>query len=209
MPDAPWYGALLACRACNCRREAKQVVPGVGPSDAEIAFVGLNPGYEEDRDGRPFVGRSGDELDVWLRTLMLDRSKVFVTNTCKCHTEKDRKPLTSEIGICSDLWLRRELQFLSGLKVVVALGAVAREALLGRTRESFGLLDGWQQEATFEGRTLRVFPVPHPAYFLRMPHLRTQFLTVTLPSIAEAIRREVPDVYGRAASRSTRFASVG
>jgi uracil-DNA glycosylase family 4 len=80
----PWLDTLLACRACSARDEARRVVPGGGPLDAEIAIIGQNPGEDEDAMGVAFVGRPGAELDVWLEKLQLDRDKVMVTNAVKC-----------------------------------------------------------------------------------------------------------------------------
>ena len=85
-------------------------MPGAGPLDAGIAFIGQNPGTDEDDAGIPFVGESGHMLDRWIRVLGLRRDRLLITNAVKCHTDRNRKPRKREMDTCQDAWLRRELE---------------------------------------------------------------------------------------------------
>lgn len=199
--DLPWYPSMKACTLCSCRQEARQVVPGAGVIDAEIMVLGRNPGKDEDRQGFPFVGKGGAELDVWLDKLGLDRGKILVTNLVKCHTSKDRPPTVSEITTCGEAWLRKELAELTKLQVVIPLGAEAAKYLLGDHATSPGKLQAYAERVQLadSGRVLHVLPIAHPAYFLRSTSKKFQLYNSVLPSYKAYLRQEVPDVYERSA----------
>lgn len=199
--DLPWYRELKGCAACGCRGEAKQVVPGIGAVAAELMVLGRNPGKDEDKSGFPLVGRSGSELDVWLDKLGLDRGKLVITNLVKCHTAKDRTPNVAEIQTCAGLWLRRELQALPALRVILPLGVEATKFLLGDRGASPGKLTAYAERIEVEGRQFHVLPVAHPTFLLRAAGKKTQLYTSVLPRIREYLRRELPDVYERSAAR--------
>ncbi len=197
--EAPWYGALKACTACTCRPEAKQVVPGVGLRDAEILILGRNPGKTEDKDGFPLIGKSGDELNVWLTKLGLDRNRVIVTNLVKCHTLKDRPPKRPEIETCSGLWLRQEIVYLHKVRVIVPLGVEATSFMLGEHGASPAKLQAYAEQIEIDGRRIHVIPLPHPSYLLRSKGKAQILYKAVLPKVREYLRREVPDAYERAA----------
>ena len=126
-----------SCQACPLWKDATQTVFGEGPPDAEIMFVGEQPGDREDREGRPFVGPAGLLLDRALAEAGVDRRRVYVTNTVKHFKFEPRgkrrlhkRPNASEIKICRR-WLFEEIQAI-GPRLIVALGATAAQGLAGR-----------------------------------------------------------------------------
>ena len=126
-----------SCQACLFWKDATQTVFGEGPPDAEIMFVGEQPGDREDREGRPFVGLAGLLLDRALAEAGVDRRRVYVTNAVKHFKFEPRgkrrlhkRPNASEIKICRR-WLFEEIQAI-GPRLIVALGATAAQGLAGR-----------------------------------------------------------------------------
>lgn len=141
IPDRPTLSkvsrAAEECRACSLWRNATQTVFGEGSAGAEVMFVGEQPGDREDVAGKPFVGPAGRLLDRALKDAGIDRRKVYVTNVVK-HFKFTRrgkrrihkKPAAEEIAACHP-WLRTELDLVKP-RILVALGATAAQALLGR-----------------------------------------------------------------------------
>jgi DNA polymerase len=142
--------AVQACRGCPLWRGATQAVFGEGPLKASIVLVGEQPGDREDREGRPFVGPAGRELDRALALAGIDRESTYVTNAVKHFKFRERgkrrihdKPTHAEAVACMP-WLERELELLKP-RALVALGATAAQGLLGRafrvTRQHGELID--------------------------------------------------------------------
>jgi DNA polymerase len=142
-PDTPTLEALReaaqGCRRCDLWRLGTQTVFGAGPSSAELMLVGEQPGDREDLEGEPFVGPAGGLLDGALDRAGIDRSTVYVTNAVKHFKWRPSaggkrrlhdKPSWTEIGACRP-WLEAEIAAV-GPKLVVALGATAAQALLGK-----------------------------------------------------------------------------
>jgi uracil-DNA glycosylase len=130
--------AAAGCRGCDLWVNATQTVFGEGPSKADVMLVGEQPGDQEDRQGHPVVGPSGQLLDAALEASGIDRNRVYVTNSVKHFKfvviERGRrlhkKPNAGEIRACNP-WLQEEIRLLRP-RVVVALGATAAQALLGK-----------------------------------------------------------------------------
>jgi uracil-DNA glycosylase family protein len=129
--------AAADCKACDLWRTGTQTVFGEGSGNAEIVFVGEQPGDKEDLAGRPFVGPAGQVLDEALELAGIDRSLAYVTNAVKHFKWTPRgkrrihqKPNAAELAACRP-WLDAELEAVQP-KVLVALGATAAQALLGR-----------------------------------------------------------------------------
>jgi DNA polymerase len=150
-------------------KDATQTVFGEGPPDAEIMFVGEQPGDREDREGRPFVGPAGLLLDRALAEAGVDRRRVYVTNTVKHFKFEPRgkrrlhkRPNASEIKICRR-WLFEEIQTI-GPRLIVALGATAAQGLAGRAipvqSNRGAVLD--------VANGLRVLVTIHPSALLRL-----------------------------------------
>jgi uracil-DNA glycosylase family protein len=130
--------AAAGCRGCSLYRNATQTVFGDGPATAEVVMVGEQPGDQEDRQGRPFVGPAGKLLDRALGDAGIDRRKVFITNVVK-HFKFERRgkrrihrrPAAEEVRACAP-WFRSELGVVKP-KALVALGATAAQDLFGRS----------------------------------------------------------------------------
>jgi DNA polymerase len=103
-------------------------VPGTGPADAKVMIVGEAPGFNEDMQGKPFVGAAGKLLDTLLAQIGLDRGTVYITNVLKCRPPQNRDPMPNEVEACS-LFLQRQLEWIRP-KVVLVLGRHALERLL-------------------------------------------------------------------------------
>jgi uracil-DNA glycosylase family protein len=130
--------AAAGCRGCSLYRNATQTVFGDGPARAEVVMVGEQPGDQEDRQGRPFVGPAGKLLDRAMGDAGIDRRKVFITNVVK-HFKFERRgkrrihrrPAAEEVRACAP-WFRSELEVVKP-KALVALGATAAQDLFGRS----------------------------------------------------------------------------
>lgn len=156
------------CRACPLWRTATQGVPGEGSAEGGVLFLGEAPGYNEDQQGRPFVGAAGQLLDELLAGIGLDRSKVFITNVVRHRPPENRDPLPAEIAAC-DAWTAKQLEALRP-RVVVTLGRFAMGKWL--PGESITRIHG--RPRVVGGIT--VFPMFHPAAALRSPSLRPQMV---------------------------------
>lgn len=158
------------CERCPALVESRsRIVNGVGPEDAELLFVGEGPGEQEDTDGEPFVGRSGDILDEVLRDYGLARDDVRITNCVKCRPPDNRDPKHTELANCRD-YLEAEIAAMDPT-VVVTLGKVPSEHLLDRsvtvTNEA-----GTVDRTTIGGLKQDVLVCVHPAASLYDPNQR-------------------------------------
>lgn len=159
-----------SCRACDLWVNATQTVFGEGASDADILFVGEQPGDREDLAGRPFVGPAGQILDKALKEAGIDRSRTYVTNAVKHFKFEPRgkrrlhkKPNAGEIDVCRR-WLLGEVMVLQP-RLLVALGVTAAQSLIGRT-----VAIGANRGRVFEtGHGVSVFVTVHPSSLLRAP----------------------------------------
>lgn len=157
---------IRACTLCPLHKGARQAVPGEGTAEAGILFLGEAPGYNEDVQGRPFVGAAGQLLDQLLAGIGLDRSKVFITNVVRHRPPENRDPLPDEIAAC-DVWFRAHVEALRP-KVVVTLGRFAMYKFL--PGESITRIHGKARRVA----GVTVFPMFHPAAALHQPSLRAE-----------------------------------
>lgn len=111
---------VSVCTLCELHHSRKNAVPGEGPPDAEIMFIGEGPGFHENEQGRPFVGAAGKLLDELLAKIDLKRSDVFIGNVVKCRPPGNRDPQPAELSACSG-YLERQIQAIDP-KVIVTLG---------------------------------------------------------------------------------------
>ncbi len=162
--------AVQGCRRCPLYQYATQPVFGEGPQDADLMFVGEQPGDQEDLQGQPFVGPAGKVFDAALAKVGIDRAGVYVTNAVKHFkfTPKGKRrihnrPDRGEIEACR-FWLDLERSFVTP-RIVVALGATAATSLLGKAVTISGTRG--QPIALEDGSTL--FVTVHPSYLLRLP----------------------------------------
>ncbi len=148
------------CRNCGLASTRNRAVPGEGGNALRILFVGEGPGAEEDRTGRPFVGRSGQLLDKILAAVSLTRNDIFITNIVKCRPPGNRDPHSEEVIACWP-YLDEQIKILRP-RVIVTLGAPAAKTLLDTT-EGIGRLRGRFHD--YHG--IPLLPTYHPAYLLR------------------------------------------
>jgi len=155
--------SAAGCARCGLAATRGRVVFGEGDPEAKIVFVGEAPGAEEDKTGRPFVGRAGQLLTKIIQAMGLKRADVYICNVLKCRPPGNRTPAPEEIHQCSP-YLREQLAVIRP-KVVAALGAPATRTLLD-TKEGISKLRG----RLFWYRGIPLMPTFHPAYLLRNPH---------------------------------------
>ena len=157
---------VAACKRCGLHKTRTNTVPGQGNAHPEIMFIGEAPGADEDAQGIPFVGRSGQLLTKMIEAMGYRREDVFIANIAKCRPPDNRKPTPLEMDTCLP-YLKRQIATLRP-KVIVALGATAVSGLLNL--EGISKLRGtWQ---VFEG--IDVMPTFHPAYLLRNPPMKRE-----------------------------------
>lgn len=158
---------LETFEGCNLRFTAKNLAFSDGNPDAEIMFVGEAPGREEDLEGRPFVGRSGQLLDRILAAIGLDRSRAYIANVIPWRPPGNRTPTPLETEICRP-FIERQIE-LCNPKVLVTLGGPSAKVVLHASEGIMRLRGKWQVHRTAGGREIPVMPTLHPAYLLRNP----------------------------------------
>lgn len=152
-----------ACVACGLSKSRTHVVFGEGNPDAKLMIVGEGPGEDEDLQGRPFVGRSGQLLDKILEAAGIPRQSIYIANIVKCRPPGNRVPEPLEAKTCTSLWLLKQIQLIKP-QIIIPLGATALEFFAGeklpitKVRGKF-----------FEWQGIQIFPMFHPAYLLRNP----------------------------------------
>ncbi|MDQ3936036.1 MAG: uracil-DNA glycosylase [Actinomycetota bacterium] len=157
------------CEQCCCGLGATRTkaVFGMGNADADLMFVGEAPGAEEDRQGKPFVGRAGKLLDQLLGEVGMDRREdVFVANVLKCRPPGNRDPQPDEIEACRP-YLERQIELIEPL-VICTLGNFATKLLSG-SPTGITRCCGTPQERELGGRPVTLYPLFHPAAALRTP----------------------------------------
>jgi uracil-DNA glycosylase len=176
--------ALDAFQGCGLKATATQLVFADGASDARIMLVGEAPGGDEDRIGRPFVGRAGQLLDRMLASIGLDRSKVYIANVVPWRPPGNRTPTPQETAACLP-FIRRQIA-LVGPRLLVSLGGSATQTLLGAKEGITRTRGAWRDYVGDDGRAIRTLPMFHPAYLLRQPGAKRQ-AWADLRKLAEAI----------------------
>ncbi|HSX58475.1 MAG TPA: uracil-DNA glycosylase [Candidatus Saccharimonadales bacterium] len=158
---------IRTCTLCPLYQGSTNAVPGEGPADAKLFFIGEGPGYYEDQSGRPFVGRAGKLLEETLSKIGLKREEVFIGNVVKHRPPENRDPLPNEIAACSG-WLDQQLAIINP-KVIVTLGRFSLAKFLGAEKISY--VHG---QARRVGNYI-VLPMYHPAAALRNGSLMREF----------------------------------
>jgi uracil-DNA glycosylase family 4 len=155
---------IRACTRCALGRSRTRAVPGEGPDNAVLMFIGEAPGFHEDKSGRPFVGAAGQFLEELLASIKMTREQVYIANVIKCRPPANREPLPEEILACQP-YLDRQVELI-GPRVIVTLGrySMARyfpdakiSAVHGKPRKIGGVL---------------YYPMFHPAAALHQPKYR-------------------------------------
>jgi uracil-DNA glycosylase family 4 len=146
-------GQILNCKRCRLWKDAENAVPGEGPGDANVMLVGQNPGEEEDRTGKPFVGKSGKFLETILHQNSIQRKNLFITNVVKHKTPNNRKPYADEIEACMP-YLTKQIETIKP-SIIVLMGKVA-----GQTPKQ---------------PNIKYIETYHPAAAMRFPKMRKKF----------------------------------
>ncbi|MQC26807.1 MAG: uracil-DNA glycosylase [Chloroflexi bacterium] len=180
-----------ACTLCELHHSRKQAVPGEGPADAEIVFIGEGPGFHENEQGRPFVGAAGKFLEELLASIALTREEVFITNVVKCRPPGNRDPQIEELQSCNG-YLERQIQAINP-RVIVTLGRFSLARFLPNAKIS-----------QVHGKAVRVrgrlvIPMYHPAAALHQPSLR---------SVVEADFAQLPGLMSAADVQETMLPSL-
>jgi uracil-DNA glycosylase family 4 len=158
------YEEIAICQRCDLAQSRKNPVPGEGPENAKIVFIGEGPGFHEDQQGRPFVGAAGQFLEELLEDIGLQRDEVYICNVIKCRPPGNRDPLPEEIDACRP-FLDRQLEIISPA-MIVTLGRFSLERFFpgarisqvhGQPRKRGGII---------------YYPMYHPAAALHQPRWR-------------------------------------
>ena len=155
---------VATCTRCMLHHSRKRAVPGEGPVDAQIMFIGEGPGFHENEQGRPFVGAAGKFLEELLASIGMRREQVFIGNVVKCRPPNNRDPLPDELAACSG-YLERQIQALNP-KVIVTLGRFS----MGRFLPNAKISEVHGRSFQIKGRL--VVPMFHPAAALHQPSLK-------------------------------------
>lgn len=156
--------AIQQCESCELARHCTQKVPGAGDRKAELMIIGEAPGHDEDLQGEPFVGRSGQLLEKMLAAIGIAREQVFITNIVKCRPPDNRDPRVEEAEQCR-AYVNAQVKLIRP-KVVLALGRVAAQNLLD-SKQPVGKLI--QQMHSLPGSDIPLKVTYHPSYLLRTP----------------------------------------
>lgn len=158
------YAQIRTCPKCDLSQSRTNAVPGEGPENAEIMFIGEAPGFHEDRQGRPFVGAAGQYLDELLGMIGMDRQKVYITNVVKCRPPQNRDPQPHEMDACRP-YLDCQIELLKP-KVIITISRFAMMRWFPDKKIS-----------EIHGKPKRfgnlvVVPMYHPAAALHQPSLK-------------------------------------
>jgi DNA polymerase len=158
------YEEIAGCQRCILAQSRKNPVPGEGPQNAQVLFIGEGPGFHEDQQGRPFVGAAGHFLEELLAEIDLTREDVYICNVIKCRPPQNRDPLPEEIEACKP-FLDRQIEIISP-QMIVTLGRFSMERYFpgakisqvhGQPRKIGGII---------------YYPMYHPAAALHQPKWR-------------------------------------
>ena len=178
------YEECIHCQKCGLAETRTNVVFGEGARDAEVMFIGEGPGEQEDRTGRPFVGRAGQLLDDMLAMIDLKREKVFIGNMVKCRPPQNRDPLNIEQEACIG-YLRNQVALLKP-KIIVCLGRIAAMKLI---KEDFKITREHGQ--WIEKAGVWMMAMYHPSALLRDPARRDSMIralnSMAVPDAGEKI----------------------
>ncbi len=170
---------IATCKKCPLCNSRTRTVPGAGPANAEIMFIGEAPGFHEDQQGLPFVGRSGQYLNQLLASVGLSRKDVFIGNVVKCRPPDNRDPEQAELDACKD-YLDRQIAVINP-RVIITLGrfSMARYFPGARITQAHG------HPRQVDGRLC--FPMYHPAAVLRNPNLGPE-MQADMKKVMQAIQ---------------------
>ena len=159
--------SMINCRNCPLCTGRRNVVFGEGNPQADLMFIGEGPGFDEDKLGRPFVGKAGQLLDKMILAMQFTREEVYICNIVKCRPPDNRVPMPEEAAACLP-YLVKQIELVSP-KVIVLLGATAAHYLLDKQEGITRLRGRWLD---YQG--IPVMPTYHPAFLLRKPEAKRE-----------------------------------
>jgi len=174
------------CTRCKLHTTRKNIVFGVGNSDANLMFVGEAPGHDEDVQGEPFVGRAGQLLTKIIQAIEFEREDVYIANILKCRPPNNRNPEPDEIEVCEP-FLFKQIEAIKP-RILVALGKYAAQTLL-QTKEPISRIRG----RYFDYRGLLLMPTFHPSYLLRSPSAK-RFVWADMQKVRDTLREMSDDM---------------
>jgi uracil-DNA glycosylase len=183
------YREASGCTLCPLAQSRTNVVFGAGDANADLMFIGEAPGAEEDRQGLPFVGRAGAFLNELLAGIGLRREDVFVANVLKCRPPGNRDPQPVEIETCRP-YLLSQVELIEP-KIIATLGNFATK-LITANPTGITRVRGTPQIHTLGERTVRVFPLLHPAAILRNMNQRPM-MEGDFRALAALLEEPAPD----------------
>jgi len=190
--------SIRQCTRCELHKYRKNAVPGEGPRNAKIMFIGEAPGATEDEMGRPFVGAAGRLLTMTMESVGIPRPSVYITNVVKCRPPGNREPHEDEIEACS-IFLENQILLLRPV-VIVTLGNIAGRWIFTKAGKRWGgvtRMRGKVYELQLLGLKILVVPTIHPAAALYNPSLRNVLLEdlkkakELIESVREGMSREM------------------
>lgn len=159
---------VSVCTNCNLHKTRKRSVPGEGPINAHILFIGEGPGFNENEMGRPFVGQAGKFLDELIGHAGYQRQDVFITNVVKCRPPENRDPLPDELTACA-IYLDRQISTINP-DIIVTLGRFSMAKFFPMAR-----ISAIHGKAAWVGDRL-IVPMFHPAAALHQPNLKNDII---------------------------------
>ena len=161
------------CKKCKLYENRTQIVVGGGTPETDVLFVGEAPGRQEDKEGKPFVGRAGELLDELLEDIGLERNEVYITNTVLCRPPNNRDPEEEEIEACTP-YLDKHIDIIDP-EVIVPLGSFATSYILDKYDIDAGTISNIHGEvfsvSNLKGQ-FKIIPQYHPAAVLYNPDLK-------------------------------------
>ena len=180
-----YAAAVAGCTRCRLSQGRTQVVFGAGNAHAELMFVGEAPGFQEDKQGLPFVGQAGKLLEQLLAGIGMTRAEVYIANTVMCRPPGNRDPQPDELEACEP-HLFRKIELIQP-KIIATLGNFATKLLSGRPL-GITKVHGQEQETTLGGRKVLLYPLYHPAAALYTP---------AMLKVLESDFARLPELLGR------------
>jgi uracil-DNA glycosylase family 4 len=158
------YHEIAACQRCNLHKTATRAVPGEGPENAKILFIGEAPGFHEDQQGRPFVGAAGQFLESLLASINLTRQQVYIANVIKHRPPENRDPFPGEIIACRP-WIEKQIELIKP-RMIITLGRHSMEMFF--PGKSISKIHGTSQVKD----DILCFAMYHPAAALHQQSLK-------------------------------------
>ena len=161
--------SIKDCNKCKLCKTRQNIVFGTGNKQAKLMFIGEGPGADEDRLGKPFVGRAGKLMNLAFETLGIDRKEVYIANVVKCRPPGNRNPEEDEAIVCLN-YLRNQV-ILVQPEIIILLGSVALKNILGKEYGITASRGKW-----VEKKGIKYMPTWHPAALLRDETKKIDFI---------------------------------